>query len=177
MDEKPFENPLYRNAQSILRAYGEKLLSAGYSILRADDEKTELLRWFLSKYKLTEGEVGTPYELDGYYLIEGGCVTEQMYTQMIRELEEKVHRREKELIREELGKGVKAKKLNISPNEREELRESVVRWIRSYTGKGKGSQEQAFWELARVSKKVLGYKLTKGQVEGLFRRWQKRYDY
>jgi len=99
MDENRFENPLYRNVQSILRSYGERLLRAGYSILRADDEKVELLHRLLSQHKLTEGEIGTPYELDGYYLTEGGRVTEKMYIQMIREFEEEVRKREKLLMR------------------------------------------------------------------------------
>jgi hypothetical protein len=89
-----FEIRLYRNVQNVLRTYGERLLSAGYRIRRVDAEKMKLLSWFLSGHELREGDVLSPYESEGYYLVRGADVTGQEYAQWIDELEDEVKRRE-----------------------------------------------------------------------------------
>jgi hypothetical protein len=154
---------LYRDVHRIVRRYVEKLLAVDYPTQRVSAQEMELLQSFLSKHKLREGEVLSPYETPhSYYLVDGSHVTKEMYGQLIGEFEDEVRRRG----------SVKTKRLKLSPYKRELLNTSIVRRIREYVYQGKLTREEAFWELARVSKRVLGHKLTKGQIEGRYKRWE-----
>lgn len=52
-----------------------------------------------AKYNLSEGEVGTPYEADGYYPVEGGRLTKDKYVEIVHYLETLVQAGLKSLIK------------------------------------------------------------------------------
>lgn len=66
------------------------------------------------------------------------------------------------------------KRLTLSPNDREKLNEAIVAQVQDYIDSGKGTMEQAFEWLSKKSKTLFGCILSKSQIEGRYKRNNKR---
>lgn len=62
------------------------------------------------------------------------------------------------------------KRLLLTPSEMESLNSKIVEKVNDFIDSGKGTQEQAFIKLSINSKKIFNYSLTKGAVEGRYKR-------
>lgn len=67
-------------------------------------------------------------------------------------------------------------RLRLSPYQREVLNEAIVTGVREFIDLGRGTQEQAFENVAARSEELFHCKLSKGQVAGRFKRNEGRYD-
>jgi len=104
---------------------------------------------------------------------EAALVT--MLKKMIKERERNLEKRKTLVSESKLKvKKLQVKRLNLSPNKREQINDRIVRNTWDFWDKGKGSQEDAFEYISKNSKKLLGEKLSKGAVEGRFKRNNKR---
>jgi hypothetical protein len=70
----------------------------------------------------------------------------------------------------ENDKTIKVNIRSLPLKSKEKLQADIVKWIENYRDQGKGKQEQAYKQLAIKSKDELGYQLTKGQIEGQYKR-------
>ncbi len=70
----------------------------------------------------------------------------------------------------------KRKRLKLTPNQSEQLNQSIVSMVNKFYDSGKGSRHEAFNHVSAVSKTQLGHGLTSKAIEGRYNRWKNKYD-
>jgi hypothetical protein len=68
---------------------------------------------------------------------------------------------------------IAVRRLKLSPSKNEKLNEDITEAVQEFIDSGNGSQEQAFEYVNKNSENLFGIALTKGQVEGRYKRVKK----